>query len=213
MPTHRRLAVARLLLLAAIQGSLMTLSNLPAAAVSPEPAAAPEPPRAPARPHAMTLHGVTLTDPWHWLKDQSYPKVDDPDVLAYLTAENAWFEAWMAPRRARVDALFEELKARIKEDDASVPVRDGDYLYWRAFETGGQYRKWWRRPVAGGPDQLILDENETGAARLVGCVAEGVQLRRRPPGEETGWNVEAPQTQFTAREARHLRQRRTAPIT
>jgi oligopeptidase B len=158
LPSNRRPVVALLLLLAALQGSLMTLSAPPAVAATPAPAAAPEAPRAPARPHTMTLHGVTLTDPWHWLKDQSYPKVDDPDVLAYLTAENAWFEAWMAPRRARVNALFEELKARIKEDDASVPVRDGDYIYWRAFETGGQYRKWWRRPVAGDPDQLILDE-------------------------------------------------------
>jgi oligopeptidase B len=50
------------------------------------------------------------------------------------------------------------MKGRIKEDDSSVPQKDGDWLYWTAFETGGQYRKWWRKPVAGGPDELILDE-------------------------------------------------------
>ncbi len=57
------------------------------------------------------------------------------------------------------------MKGRIKEDDASVPAKDGDWLYWRAFETGGQYRKWWRRPVAGGPDQLILDEPALAAGK------------------------------------------------
>src|SRR3546814_677844 len=54
--------------------------------------------------------------------------------------------------------LFEEMKGRIKEDDKSVPQKDGDFLYWREFETGAQYRKWFRRPVAGGDSQIILDE-------------------------------------------------------
>src|SRR3546814_13452024 len=64
----------------------------------------------------------------------------------------------MAPHRPLVDRLYEEMKRRIKEDDASVPQKDGDWLYWTAFETGGQYLKWWRKPVAGGADQLLLDE-------------------------------------------------------
>jgi oligopeptidase B len=110
------------------------------------------------RPHSFTRHGVTIEDPWAWLKDPNYPEVTDPEVLGYLEAENAYFEAQMAPHRPLVDRLYEEMKARIKEDDASVPQKDGDWLYWTAFETGGEYRKWWRRPVAGGPDELILDE-------------------------------------------------------
>ncbi|MGC7969954.1 hypothetical protein ACP3WE_24315, partial [Salmonella enterica] len=61
-----------------------------------------------------------------------------------------------------IDRLYEEMKGRIKEDDSSVPQKDGDWVYWTAFETGGQYRKWWRRPVAAGEDKsqdvLILDE-------------------------------------------------------
>jgi oligopeptidase B len=84
--------------------------------------------------------------------------VTDPDILSYLEAENAYFEAAMAPHRPLVDRLYEEMKARIKEDESSVPQKDGDWLYWAAFETGGQYRKWWRKPVAGGDDQLLLDE-------------------------------------------------------
>jgi oligopeptidase B len=116
------------------------------------------PPRAETRAHAFTTHGITIEDPWAWLKDPNYPDVEDKDVLAYLDAENAYFESVMAPHQPLVETLYEEMKARIKEDDSSVPQKDGDWLYWTAFETGGQYRKWWRKPVAGGDDELILDE-------------------------------------------------------
>ncbi|GAA0657196.1 oligopeptidase B [Sphingomonas insulae] len=116
------------------------------------------PPVADRRPHSFTAHGVTIEDPYAWLKDPNYPEVGDPDVLAYLKAENAYFEGVMAPHQPLVDRLYEEMKARIKEDESSVPQKDGDWLYWTAYETGGQYRKWWRRPVAGGDDQLLLDE-------------------------------------------------------
>ena len=129
------------------------------------PAAPATPPVAERRPHTETRHGTTIEDPYFWLKDQGYPKVDDPDVLAYLNEENAWYEAWMEPRRPLVDTLFEELKGRIKEDDATVPAKDGDWLYWSAFETGGQYRKHWRRPVAGGEAVLILDEPALAAGK------------------------------------------------
>ena len=122
----------------------------------------PKPPIAATRPHSFTTHGITIDDPWAWLKDPSYPDVKDKDVLAYLEAENAYFEAMMAPHKPLTDRLYEEMKGRIKEDDASVPQKDGDWLYWTAFETGGQYRKWWRKPVAGGEDQLILDEPANG---------------------------------------------------
>ena len=118
----------------------------------------PVPPRADRRPHSFIAHGQTIEDDYAWLKDAGYPSVTDPDILAYLGAENAYFENAMAPHRPLIDRLYEEMRARIKEDDASVPQKDGDWLYWTAFETGGQYRKWWRRPVAGGPDELILDE-------------------------------------------------------
>ncbi|WP_404714247.1 S9 family peptidase [Sphingomonas sp. MMS24-J13] len=101
---------------------------------------------------------MTIDDPWAWLKDPAYPNVSDEDVLGYLREENAYFEAAMAPHETLIDAIFEEMKGRLKQDDASVPQKEGDYLYWWAYETGGQYPRWWRRPVAGGEDQLILDE-------------------------------------------------------
>jgi oligopeptidase B len=116
------------------------------------------PPIAEQRPHSFTTHGVTIEDPYAWLKDPNYPEVDDADVLAYLEAENAYFEEQMAPHKSLVDTIYEEMKARIKEDESSVPQKDGDWLYWTAYETGGQYKKWWRKPVAGGEDELLLDE-------------------------------------------------------
>ncbi|HEX7823080.1 MAG TPA: S9 family peptidase [Sphingobium sp.] len=121
-----------------------------------------QPPRAEQRPHSLTHHGRTLNDPWAWLRDPGYPDVTDKDVLSYLEAENAWFEIAIAPHKPLIDTLFEEMKGRIKEDDASVPQKDGAHIYWRAFEQGAEYRKWFRRPVAspadGSADQLILDE-------------------------------------------------------
>jgi oligopeptidase B len=99
-----------------------------------------------------------VEDPYAWLRDPKYPVIDDEEILSYLNQENAYFEAAMKPHAALVDTLFQEMKERIKDDDASVPQKDGDWLYWWAFKPGGQYRIWYRRPVAGGPDQVVLDE-------------------------------------------------------
>ncbi|MEW4449286.1 S9 family peptidase [Qipengyuania sp. JC766] len=117
------------------------------------------PPLAAKRPHEQTRHGVSWTDDYAWLRDPGYPEVKDREILAHLEAENAWFEAAMAPHEGLVETLFEEMKGRVKKDDSSVPQKDGDYLYWTEFEDGIEYRKWYRKPVAGGEPTLILDEN------------------------------------------------------
>jgi oligopeptidase B len=127
------------------------------------------PPVAEQREHSYTHHGITISDPYNWLHDKSYPTVDDADVLAYLNAENAWFEARMAPRKQLVETIFEELKGRVKQDDATVPQKDGEWLYWSEFEEGKEYRKHYRRAVAGGEPVLILGEN---------AVAEGTEYFR-----------------------------------
>ena len=116
------------------------------------------PPKAEQRPYSFEHHGVTIEDPWHWLRDPKYPDVDDPGVLSYLKAENSYFEGWKAQHQELIDKLFEEMKGRVKEDESSVPLRDGDWLYWWAFKTGAQYRTWYRKPVSGGDDQVLLDE-------------------------------------------------------
>ena len=117
------------------------------------------PPKAEKRDHSYTHHGITIADPYHWLRDPAYPEVTDKTVLAHLEAENAWFETRMKPHEALVDTLFAEMKARIKEDDSTVPQKDGEWIYWSEFETGGEYRKHYRKPAGGGEGRLILDEN------------------------------------------------------
>ncbi len=118
------------------------------------------PPMAERRPHSYERHGITVEDPYFWLKDQSYPKVDDADVLKYLEQENAYFEYQMKGQEKLTETLFEEMKGRVKEDDSSVPQKDGDWLYWVEYDKGAQYKKWYRKPIAGGDKVLILDETE-----------------------------------------------------
>ena len=118
----------------------------------------PAPPRAATHPHRFTRHGITIDDPWAWLKDAGYPEITDKQILGYLEEENSYFDTVMAPLKSLTDRINAEMRGRIKEDESTVPQRDGDWFYWTAFETGGQYRKWWRKPVAGGLDELLLDE-------------------------------------------------------
>jgi oligopeptidase B len=125
----------------------------------------PKPPVAATRPHSFSVHGVTIDDPWAWLKDPGYPQVTDKDVLAYLRQENAYFEKVIAPLKPLSERLFKEMRGRIKEDESTVPQKDGDWLYWTDFETGGEYPRWWRKPVSGGEDQLILDEPALAAGK------------------------------------------------
>jgi hypothetical protein len=133
-------------------------------------------------PHSFTCHGVTIEDPYAWLRDPGYPQVTQAPVLGYLEAENAYFEGGMAPHRALTDTIFAELKGRVKDDDSSVPQKDGDWLYWFAFDAGGDYAKWYRRPVAGGPDQVILDEPARRLRRQPRCAAPRLRDRHQRLG-------------------------------
>ncbi|HUC06333.1 MAG TPA: hypothetical protein VL961_13090, partial [Acidimicrobiales bacterium] len=125
----------------------------------------PTAPMAPQRPHTLTAHGHARSDPWFWLRDR-----EDPAVLAYLEAENAYTDEVLAHLGTLREELFEEMKARIKETDMSVPARRGPWWYYGRSEEGKSYGIHCRRP-AGGPDELppagepgneeqvLLDEN------------------------------------------------------
>ncbi len=148
------------LLIAAFMFAGATAAAQPQSAPMTSQIALPPPPVAEQRPHSYERHGIRIEDPYHWIRDASYPVVDDADVLAYLNAENAYFEAAMAPHRPLIETLFQEMRGRIPEDDSSAPHRDGPYLYWWAFRPGAQYRTWYRRPVFSGgvPEQVLFDE-------------------------------------------------------
>ena len=127
------------------------------------------PPVAERRPTTISHHGLTVTDDYAWLRDPKYPEVTDAAVLSHLAAENAWFTDAMAGQQPLTDALFTEIRGRIKEADRSVPQKDGQFLYWVEYEAGAEYKKWWRRPVAApddaGADELILDETVLAAGK------------------------------------------------
>jgi oligopeptidase B len=107
------------------------------------------------------LHGVTLTDDYAWLRDK-----ENPDVTAYLEAENAYAEAVMAPLSGLREELYQEMLSHVKQTDVSVPYRDGDWWYYTRTEEGLQYAIHCRkRGTAAGPDadaaeEVMLDGNE-----------------------------------------------------
>ena len=147
----------------------------------PEPTPATEsaitPPVAPQRPHSFTHHGITIEDPWSWLRDPDYPTVDDEDVLAYLNAENAYFEAKMEPHKELTDAIFEEIKGRQQPDLASVPWKDGEWYYQWKFAEESQYRIWLRWP-ADAPNAREAPTENVETLLDEPALAEGLEYFR-----------------------------------
>lgn len=103
------------------------------------------PPKADWRPAIIERHGERTNDPYAWLRDDNWQEVmRNPALLAadirrYLEEENRYAEANLAPTTALQERLFNEIKARIKEDDSTVPAADGPFAYYRRFAVGGQH--------------------------------------------------------------------------
>jgi oligopeptidase B len=121
------------------------------------------PPVAAVRPHRVeSPHGVR-EDPYFWLRDDTRR---DPEVLAYLNAENAWTDAVLEPLRGLQERIYEEIVGRIKQDDASVPWRKRGYWYYHRFETGKDYPVHARRHGSMQADEeVMLDVNAMAAGR------------------------------------------------
>ncbi len=123
------------------------------------------PPVAERRPHFSVRHGVELVDEYAWLRADNWqevmrdPAALDPHIRDYLEAENAFMDAALEDTSALQETLFAEMKARIKEDDSSVPSPDGPFEYFTSFVTGGQYPLLNRRPRGGGKEQVLIDGN------------------------------------------------------
>ena len=123
----------------------MTSSNTPIA------------PLAEQRPHVVTAPAGERIDPWYWLRDDNR---EDPEILAYLTAENEYKEARLAHLSGAREGLFAELRGRIIEDDSSVPYFDRGYWYYTRFEEGKEYPIYARRAGSMDADEeILLDVN------------------------------------------------------
>src|SRR5688500_18605841 len=124
----RRLAPTLLLLAPMLVASPVLTQTLPA------------PPRARIIPRTDTLHGDVRTDNYFWLRDRN-----NPEVISYLQAENAYTDTVMAPTRALQERLYEEMLGRIRQTDLSVPDRIGPFFYYSRTVEGQQYPIFARR--------------------------------------------------------------------
>jgi oligopeptidase B len=118
-----------------------------------EPPAALSPPVAARHPFDVPSPHGARRDDWYWLRDDTRKS---PEVLAYLAAENAYRDAWMAPSAGLQQKLYDELVARIKPDDASAPVLDNGYVYYTRFEPGLDYPIYARRKGSMAAAEVIL---------------------------------------------------------
>ncbi len=129
------------------------------------------PPQAKKIPHELTLHGHTRVDPYHWLRDR-----ENPEVTAYLEAENRYTEEAMEPVRELKGNLFDEIVARIKKTDRSVPHRFRGYFYYTRTEGKQEYRIHCRKPGSlDAEERILLDVNQV-AQGLDYCDVAGLQV-------------------------------------
>jgi oligopeptidase B len=132
----------------------------------------PAPPVAPMRPHAVASPNGARTDEYYWLRDDTR---SDAEVIAYLEAENAYTAAMLAHVKPLEDHLYEEIIARIKQDDSSVPYRKRGYWYHTRFEEGREYPVYARRKGSlDAAEEVMLDANLLAAGSEffeVGCIA------------------------------------------
>jgi oligopeptidase B len=121
------------------------------------------PPRPVRRPVSDNHHGIARVDEYAWMRAQNWqavfrdPSLLDPEIRAHLEEENAYQSAMMADTADLQQVLFAEMKGRVKEDDSSVPMKDGPYAYGSSFRLGGEQPRYFRTPREGGEEQILLD--------------------------------------------------------
>ncbi|OEC32651.1 oligopeptidase B [Pseudomonas cuatrocienegasensis] len=128
-------------------------------------------------PHAPIARADAGADPYHWLEQR-----DQPDVMAYLEAENAYLEASLADQTDLRETLFQEIRGRIRETDLSLPSPWGPYLYYQRTTAGDEYPRHYRcpRPADGSlslnpeGEQLLLDPNELAAGGFLSLGAMSI---------------------------------------
>ncbi|PKK89308.1 MAG: oligopeptidase B [Candidatus Wallbacteria bacterium HGW-Wallbacteria-1] len=115
-----------------------------------------EPPIAEKIPHAFSIHGITIEDPYFWLRDRK-----KPEVKTYLKAENSYSKKVLKPLDGLADTIYGEMVGRIQETDQSVPIRKDRFLYYSRTVKGLEYPIYCRRSVAAdAPEEITVDLNE-----------------------------------------------------
>ncbi|MBK9317189.1 MAG: S9 family peptidase [Acidobacteria bacterium] len=123
----------------------------------------PDPPIAKKVPKITEIHGLKLVDDYFWMRDEKLPRDPNanPEVTAYLKAENDYAEAFMEHTKGFQDSLYKEMLARIKETDENVPYKDGGYYYYSRTVQGQQYPIYCRRKGSiESAEEITLDMNE-----------------------------------------------------
>ncbi len=111
--------------------------------------------------HLRNIHSDKVNDPYYWMIDFFKKGRDSTQVVEYLTAENSYWESMMKDTEPFREKLFQEMKARIKEKDESVPVFRKGYYYYTRTETGKQYFKYCRKKDhLSAPEEIILDVDQ-----------------------------------------------------
>ncbi len=135
---------------------MSAFKNLPAAPVAPK------------KPVTDKRHGISRTDDYAWLRADNWqamfkdPSILDGEIRKHLEAENAYMNAAMADTKDLQKTLFAEMRGRIKEEDSSVPMKDGAFAYGTFYVKGGEHPRYFRIPREGAVNdetirQVLLD--------------------------------------------------------
>lgn len=131
-----------------------------------------QPPHAEQHPRSDTRHGIRRTDEYAWMRAENWqevfrdPSTLDPGIRAHLEAENSYQERLMADTVELRKILFSEMKGRIREDDSSVPMKDGPYAYGSSYRLGGQHPRYFRKALEGNTgEEILLDGDREAEGR------------------------------------------------
>lgn len=118
-----------------------------------------QPPAPAKKTKELTIHGDTRIDNYYWLNER-----ENPEVIAYLAAENTYRDTMMSHLKTLEDSLYKEIIGRIKQDDASVPYPDNGYFYYSRFEEGKEYPIFCRKKGSlEASEEIMLNVNEMAA--------------------------------------------------
>jgi oligopeptidase B len=127
----------------------------------------PTPPVAKRVPKVTEINGLKLVDNYFWLREKS-----NPEVKAYLEAENAYTDAVMKSTESFQKKLYEEMLSRVKETDVEVPYKEGTYFYYTRTEAGKQYQiRCRKKGTIDAPEEVVLDINELAKGQAFMAVA------------------------------------------